>query len=181
MKYIKYILLMLICFCMVITLLGCTLLVNKFKVETKDLNGEDDYSLAVLNDNDICAENNACYCVLMGFSSSGSKSYSDEDYDYTHDADFIKFSANSPLSGVAILQLTYGTEDTITFDVECERTEGNVRIVLLDENLNIVYDFDVAQRSSYTVNDAKGKEFEIRVAGESAKFTVNVARQFSSN
>ena len=55
-----------------------------------------------------------------------------------------------------------------------------MRIVLLDENLNIVHDFSVTEKSSYTVNDAKGKEFEIRVAGESAEFSVNISREFKS-
>ena len=63
-------------------------------------------------------------------------------------------------TGVSLLQLTYGTAETITFTVECARTKGNVRIVLLDENLDIIHDFSVTEKSSYTVNNAKGKEFE---------------------
>ena len=55
-----------------------------------------------------------------------------------------------------------------------------MRIVLLDENLDIIHDFSVTEKSSYTVNNAKGKEFEIRVAGESAEFTINVSREFKT-
>ncbi len=177
MKMMK-ILLVLICICVLISLCSCTLLINKFKVETKDLNGEDDFSLAVLTDEDICAEDNVCYCVGFGLSASGSKSYADEDY--LHDGDTVEASAYTPLSGVSLLQLTYGTSETITFTVECDRTKGNVRIVLLDENLDIIHDFSVTEKSSYTVNNAKGKEFEIRVAGESAEFAVNVSREFKN-
>ena len=169
-------LLILIYFCVILSLCSCSLLISKFKVETKDLNGEDDFSLAVLTDEDICAEDNVCYCVVFGLNASGSKSYADEDY--LHDGDIVKASATTPLSGVSLLQLTYGTEETITFTVECDRTKGNVRIVLLDENLDIIHDFSVTEKSSYTVNNAKGKEFEIRVAGESAEFTINVSRKF---
>ena len=178
MKYIKSILLVLCCFCMVISFSGCALMINKFKVETKDLNGEEDYSLAVLNENDICAEKNVCYCVLFGLNASGASSYTDEEY--LHDADHIEATASSPLSGVSLLQATYGSEEAITFTVECTRTKGNVRIVLLDENSDIIHDFNVTGESSYTVNNAKGKEFEIRVAGESAEFTVNVTREFAN-
>ena len=169
-------LLILICSCVMLSLCSCSLLISEFKVETKDLNGEDDFSLAVLTDEDICAEDNVCYCVVFGLNASGSKSYADEDY--LHDGDIVKASAATPLSGVSLLQFTYGTAETITFTVECERTKGNVRIVLLDENLDIIHDFSVTEKSSYTVNNAKGKEFEIRVAGESSEFTINVSREF---
>ena len=178
MKSIKYIVLILICFSVIFSLCGCSLIINKFRVETEDLNGEDDYSLAVFTDEDICAEDNVCYCFVYGLNPSGSKSYADEDY--LHDADYVEAIAGTPLSGVALVQATYGAEDTIIFTLECTRTKGNVRIVLLDENLNIVHDFDVSKKTSYTVENAKGKEFEIRVAGESAEFTVNVSREFSS-
>ena len=158
------------------SLFSCSLVVNKFKVETEDLNGEDDTTLAVLSEKEICAEDNDCYCVVYGFSPSGAPSYPTvEDW---HDADHIEASAQTPLSGVSLLQMTYGKEDTIVFTVECQRTAGNVRIVLLDENLNIIHDFDVDKKSQHTVEDANGKTFEIRVAGESAEFTVTVSREF---
>ena len=178
MKMTKRLLLILVCFCVVFSFCSCTLLINKFKIETKDLNGEDDFSLAVLTEEDICAENNVCYCVIFGLNASGSKSYANEDY--LHDADTVSADAASPLSGVSLLQATYGTEDIITFTVECTRTKGNVRIVLLDEDLNIIHDFSVTEKSSYTISDAKGKEFEIRVAGERAEFTINVSREFTT-
>ena len=175
---LKKVLWILVCLCMILSFCSCSLLISKFKVETKDLNGEDDFSLAVLTDEDICAEDNECYCVVFGLVASGSKSYADEDY--LHDGDSVTASANTPLSGVSLLQSTYGTAETITFTVECTRTKGNVRIVLLDENLDIIHDFSITEESSYTVNHAKGKEFEIRVAGESAEFTVNVSREFET-
>ena len=162
---------------LIFSLCGCTLLISKFKVETEDLNGEDDYSLAVLTEEDICAEDNVCYCVAFGLDPSGERSYADGEY--LHDADSVRATASTPLSGVSLLQITYGTADTVTFTVDCHRTKGNVRIVLLDEQLNIIHDFSITETSAYTVDDAKGREFEIRVAGESAEFTVDVSREFS--
>ena len=175
---LRKVLSILVCLCTMLSLCSCTLLISKFKVETEDLNGEDDFSLAVFTDEDICAEYNESYCVIYGLNVSGSKSYADEDY--LHDGDTVKASAVTPHSGVALLQSTYGTAETVTFTVECARTKGNVRIVLLDENLDIIHDFSVTEKSSYTVNNAKGKEFEIRVAGESAEFTINVSREFKT-
>ena len=99
---LRKVLSILVCLCTMLSLCSCTLLINKFKVETKDLNGEDDFSLAVLTDEDICAEDNVCYCVAFGLNTSGSKSYADEDY--FHDGDTVEASAATPLSGVSLLQ-----------------------------------------------------------------------------
>ena len=175
---IKRVLLFIVCLFTALSLCSCSLLINKLKVETKDINGEDDFSLAVLTDEDICAEDNVCYCLAFGLSSSGATSYADEDS--LHDGDTVTASASTPLSGVSLLQATYGTAQEITFTVECTRTKGNVRIVLLNENLDIIHDFNVSEKSSYTVNNAKGKEFEIRIAGESAEFTAYVTREFKA-
>lgn len=164
--------------CLSFSFSACSLLISKLKVETKDMNGEDDHSLVVFNEEDICAENNDCYCTLYTVVPTGNYSY--EGQKLLQDGDSIEAIARSPLSGVALLQATYGKEDTIVFTVECNRTKGNLRIVLLDEELNIIHDFDINGTSQFTVNNAKGKEFEIRVAGESAEFVINVSREFST-
>ncbi len=163
-------------FCLCLSLLGCTLIFNDAK-HFKDTNGENDHSLSMISEKEICAVENKCYCVLFGLNPEGKKSY--DDSDFLHDADYIEAVATSPLSGVSYIQVTYGLEDSITFTVESERTAGNLRIVLLDENYNIIHDFDIDGESQYTVNNAKGKEFEIRVAGEEAKFVLKVTREFS--
>ena len=174
---VKRILSLLLCVSLAASLCSCTVIINKIKYETPDTNGEEDYSLAVLTEEEICAEDNGCYAFIFNVIPSGEKSYTDEDY--LHDADEVFVTAGSPLSGVALLHMTYGTADNITFTVECNRTKGNLRIVLLDENYEIVYDFSVSEASSYTVCNAKGKSFEIRAAGESTEFKINIVREFS--
>lgn len=179
----KKILLAFVCLCTLLSLCSCASPTNDIydeiegtNAEIKDLNGEEDFSLATLTDEDICAEKTSYHCVAVRLSSSGSKSYVDKDYLY--DVDTVKVSATTPLSGVYILQSTFGKTDTVRFTVESTQTKGNLRIVLLDENSDIIHDFSVTEGSSYTVNDATGKEFEIRAAGESAEFTVSVSREF---
>lgn len=179
----RKIILIFACLCITLSLCGCGSPTNDIydeidgtNAEIKDLNGEADFSLASLTDEDICAEKTSYHCVAVRLSSSGSKSYVDKDYLY--DVDTVKVSATTPFSGVYILQATYGKTDTVRFTVECARTKGNLRLVLVDENSDIIHDFSVTEGSSYTVNDAKGKEFEIRAAGESAEFAVNVSREF---
>ena len=158
-----------------ISLCGC-LLIDKFTVEKKDINGEEDYSLAIFTDEDICEVRNKTYCIGYGYSPKGEKSFTDEDY--WQDADRASAETWTTFSGTAVLQVTYGKTNLIEFAVECERTEGNLRIVLLNENYEIIHDFSIEEASSFIVENASGKTYQIRVTGESAKFTVDVAREF---
>ena len=179
MKWIKSFLCVTLLILFLISVCGCTLIWGKLTLDTKDTNGEDDFSLAVFGDKEICEENNKSYCAVYGFNPTGESS--DPNEEIRHDADTTEASALSPFSGVAVLQVTYGKEDTVIFTVECERSQGNLRIVLLDENFHIIHDFDVSETSDYTVIDAKDKTFQIRVAGESAKFEIKVSREFVSS
>ena len=158
------------------SLSSCTLIVGKFKTEIKDSNGEEDSSLAVLTGGDVCADNFETYCVIYGFAPSGEKSYSGEEQ--WHDADKTEAEALTAFSGVALLQATYGKEDKVKFTVTCARSAGNLRIVLIDEQGKIIHDFATEGTSELELTGALGKEYEIRVAGESAKFNVTVERTF---
>ena len=88
------------------------------------------------------------------------------------------------------LSLSFFEEDKV---LEMAQSEKNLYYAIRDqkdlkdyivqtpyENLDIIHDFSVTEKSSCTVNNAKGKEFEIRVAGESAEFTINVSREFKT-
>ncbi len=178
MKGIKAILsIILVCF-LTFALCGCTIISSKYKIETEDTNGEEDHSLAVITEDYIRSDDTECYCVIYFLNTDGDKSYADKDY--THDADKVEASAESPMSGVSIIQRTYGKEETVVFSVDCKRTKGNLRIVLLDEDSNIIHDFDISGESEYKVENAKGKAYEIRAVGESAEFEISASREFVS-
>ncbi len=158
--------------------LGCSLIMSKATTEVEDTNGPDDHSLAYFDDEYICSADSDCYCVVYGFTPEGEASYSDGEY--WHDADRTHAVASTPLSGVTVLQMTYGLEDTIRFTVTPVRTEGNLRIVLLDENYQIIHDFSIEESSTHEISGAKGKTYEILAVGESALFEVSVTREFVS-
>ena len=179
MKLLKMVACHLLLIPLLLSACGCTLIRGKMQLEIKDTNGEEDFSLSTLTEKEICAESNESYCAVYGFTPSGASSYEEED-EIWHDADTVEAFAETPLSGVALLQMTYGKEDVILFTVECNRTSGNLRIVLLDESLNIVHDFDVSEKSTYRLSGAKDKSYEIRIAGESAEFEIKVSREFAS-
>ncbi len=175
-KILKY------CLCLILTSLtltclsGCQLIYGRLFVETKDINGEEDTSLAVFTDEDICTETTENFCFSYLVEATGEKSFAEKDYLW--DGDNVSAIAATKCSGKVIVQLTYGKTDVIKFTVDPKLTQGNLRIVLLDQEYNILHDFSTHQKSSFEVSDAKGKEFEIRAIGESALFEIIAQREF---
>jgi hypothetical protein len=53
-----------------------------------------------------------------------------------------------------------------------------MRVVLVDGNMNIIHDFSLGESSAFTLENAKGKTYEIRIACESAEFNVTAERTF---
>ena len=140
-------------------------------IDIPDENGEADFSLAVITDSDICAKSPRFSCKIFGIGI-------DEDAENADDSAKITAEAKDSFSGVAVLQKTFCEADRVTFMVKCERVSGNLRVVLLDESRSIVHDFTIGESSVFTVENASGKSFELRVAGESAEFTVTSERIF---
>ena len=140
-------------------------------LEIPDENGEESYSLAVLTEKEICAEEPKYSCRVFGVGI-------DENAENANASARITAEAKSAFSGVAVLQKTQCDADKVTFTVNCERTAGNLRVVLLDENMRVVHDFAVGESSSFTLENASGKSFELRVAGESAEFSITSERAF---
>ena len=140
-------------------------------LEIADENGEENYSLAVLTENEICEEEPKFSCKVFGVGI-------DENAQNINDSDKVTAEAKAAFSGVAVLQKTECEAETVTFTVNCVRAKGNLRVVLLGENMHVLHDFTVGESSSFTLEGAKGKSFELRLAGESAEFTVTVERTF---
>jgi hypothetical protein len=140
-------------------------------IDIPDENGAEDYSLAVLTDNEICEEAPKYSCRVFGVGI-------DENADSANNSAKIVAEAKSSFSGVAVLQKTECETEKVTFTVNCERTAGNLRVMLMSENMYVLHDFAVGESSSFTVENAKGKTFQLRAAGESAEFTIVVERAF---
>ncbi len=159
-----------------LSLCSCTLIASSGMI-VKDQNGQEDHSLVVYDDEDLKAEYFDSFCVAYGFQHEGERSDPDEDYGM-HDSDLTSASALSDFSGVTVLQFTYGKTDRIKFSVTPTHNAGNMRIVLIDEEGEILYDFPIDSPSSFEVTGAMGKRYQVRVAGESAQFEVVTERTF---
>ena len=159
-----------------LSLCSCTLIASSGMI-VKDQNGAEDHSLTVYGDEDLKAERYDSFCVAYGFRGEGERSDPDEDLGM-HDSDLTSVSAASDFSGVAVLQFTYGKTDHVRFSVTPTHNSGNMRIVLIDEEGEILHDFPIDSPSSFEVTGALGKRYQVRVAGESAQFHVVTERAF---
>ena len=144
---------------------------EKSPLEIADENGEEDHSLAVLTLTEISAKKPKHFCKEFGIGIPEDQSSIDGSNEFVA-------SASSPFSGVAVLQKTECTEDKITFTVTSERKKGNMRIMLMDDKMNVLHDFKLGETSVYEIENAKGKKYEIRIACESAEFSITAERTF---
>ena len=166
-------------FCLVVVaccFFGC----GKSIKSIPDTNGMDDYSLTVLGENELCAEFNESYSLITPtLKVTGDKSFADEGVNDHHDGDYVMAQSLSPVSGVNITQTTFGKTDTVVFTVTSTVTEGNARVYLYCyETETIWHDFLINGTESFTATGCMGKEFDIRVAGESAMYLVEITREF---
>ena len=161
----------------VVNLSGCSLISNKVLYELKDTNGTD-ISLAILTDEDICFDLPESYYLNPTYRWTGDEpSFPNEDFN--SDRKKAHMSANTPFSGVGIVQPTYGKTDTIVFSVSSTLTEGNLRIVLIDTtDYSIAGEFDINTTDTIQISGTLDRIYEIRVAGESAVFSIDVVREF---
>lgn len=178
MRKIKSFILFTFIMLMLLSLSGCkgTFLYGELFVKKRDINGEEDTSLAIYTEEEVCHPELDGHGAIYGFSPEGESSYPDEELLW--DGDITTAHATTSYSGNATLQLTYGKTDVIEFTVTPTLKKGNMRIVLLDQDFNILYDFATDRESSFEVTGAKGKYFEVRAVGEAAKFDITTKREF---
>lgn len=171
----KKLIISLACAVLLCSFFGCARAVR----DIKDANGADDHSLSVLGESELCAEFNESYSAITPMLSvSGDKSYAD--LDDHHDGNIVSAQSLTPVSGVVITQSTYGKTDSITFTVTSSVTEGNVRVYLYCyDTASIWHDFLINGTETFTAVGCLCKEFDIRVACESAMYKVEMERTFA--
>ena len=177
MRKIKSFILFTFIMLMLLSLSGCkgTFLYGELFVKKRDINGPEDTSLAIYTEEDIRTPDLLGHSSTFGFSSDEKYSYPKEELLW--DGDFTSASSITGYSGSATLQMTYGKTDVIEFTVTPTLKKGNMRIVLLDQDFNILYDFATDRESSFEVTGAKGKYFEVRAVGEAARFAITTKRE----
>ena len=147
----KKFLLFILTMSLVFSLVGCG-------IEIEDTNGEDDYSLNTITDDNIIS-------LDLGAST----------YSTSVDERPIEFKANN-FSGVAeIFSENYFLASSIEIQVTSVNVNaGNLRLVVVCDD-EIVHDFDIntTELQQYLLEDVKGS-VSVRVAGESADCKIYV-------
>ena len=147
----RKILCLIFCLAMVLSLASCTV------GHIKDTNGENDLSLGTIDDERL----------LKGVSSYVQNMAVKSEKD-----GIITYKANK-FSGVYVLKkipYAVGKQMTIKTDIIVE--EGNFRAVLI-QNGEIIKDLPLGE-SQITIIDEPRRDYEIRIAGESAKFNLQL-------
>lgn len=146
MKKLRIIALMMLCVLVAISLVACDF------GHIKDTNGDEDFTLETITDEDILAGGTK-------YVAFGSQNLTVGD---VHSVTVKKFSG---VWQVAMLELQGGSA-AVTMDMTVAK--GNCRVVLIC-NDEIVHDFDINGQDTYTVHTA-GKYY-IKLAGESAEIS----------
>ena len=127
--------------------------------QIEDTNGQDDYSLAKLTNEDL----------LKGASSSTQVGFLHTQINDSHTFKVNKFS------GVEVLESIRATEGTksITFLVECTRNSGNLYVYVRCDG-QIVGDFEIGEKDEFVLENPAPGKYELCVAGESASYEMSV-------
>jgi maltose-binding protein MalE len=80
----------------------------------------------------------------------------------------------SGISNIHVTQLSEG--DSLTLDYETTQEAGNVRIVLVAPNDQIIYDFKLNSSDSFSFVAEESGEYFVRIAGESFKGSIEIER-----
>lgn len=119
--------------------------------EYKDTNGEDDYTLQSITDDEIVDDSN--YSVIGSF------------------RNVIKNKGSYRVKKInGVFTIDTFSKGTYTFTVDFKVSKGNAKLVLCDDD-EIIYEFTVNQDSqSYTISSST--RFYLKVAGENSSLEV---------
>ena len=127
--------------------------------QIEDTNGEDDYSLATITEEQLV---------------KGTNSSSKVGFLHTQINDSHTFKVNK-FSGVEAIESVRATESTksITFLVECTRNSGNLYVYVRCDG-QIVGDFEIGTKDDLVIENPAPGKYELCVAGESASYELNL-------
>lgn len=153
------------------SLASCTLLTSS---QIKDTNG-DAKDLAVITDDDI---QNGAYGSVFLMSSTYSEGYNTSDVVGGHkeeDHDYSRLSAKK-FSGVHIENAFLGNGSDVTYVIESTVSSGNFKIVIMDEDHQILEVVPIDEKATVKISTEAGKLYFVTYAGESAEIKVALWR-----
>lgn len=143
----------------------------------KDINGSEDYSLAVITQDQINDTHiNDYHAVMVSSSYDGENSeVSDRKYKNS-DYEQVNMSCKS-FSGIKIFNATKTKSNSVTFEISSKVLSGNFAIMVFVDGV-FYSDVTINSIEKITVNDSSDKTILIKIIGEDANIQVNVQRNF---
>lgn len=140
---------------LIITLFICIFLTGCFGSHIEDLNGETDYSLSTLTQNDLIGGTKTS--IIAGNLTTSTNN---------------KFKQKvKKMSGVSQL-FELDSNDTYTIEFNVTSGNGLVGIICDDEIIEVV-----EANSKITITVPSKKDYEVKIAGESCEFEILITKQ----
>ena len=79
-------------------------------------------------------------------------------------------------SGIYILNAYLADGESVAYTIDSEVLEGNLRIVITDEENQILYDVPIDQKVTLSVETEKNATYCVKLVGESAKVKLELFR-----
>ena len=140
-----------------------------------DTNGDQDKSLALITD-DMINRHIEDYRAYKRHVSRKTDNEVRISGDYENcDRSFIETRIGK-LSGIYVCNAYKGVDKNVTYKISSTVKSGNFRIVVTDENRNILYDIPIDQQYELTFFAEKDQCYYVKFIGESAEIDVIVER-----
>ena len=156
------------------TLSSCALATS---TQIEDTNG-DAKELAVITDADI---QDGTYGSTMLVSSTYSEGHNtsgvvggNKDKDNSYNRLSVK-----KFSGILTVNVCKGNGADVTYTIESTVSSGNFKMVIMDEDHQILHVVPIDEKATVTIPTEKGKLYFVTIAGESAEIKVELRRSMA--
>ena len=144
-------------------------------MQIEDTNGAEDKTLCHITDRMIegCWED---YYSIRSQNSRQGKNASGVDNQYEEKDNYYSKTTFQKLSGVYICNSYKGDGNEAVFEVHSKVTQGNLRIVVTDEENVIIGEIPIDCEYRYLLPTKEGKIYYVKLVGESAELSVELWR-----
>ncbi len=145
--------------------------------QIEDTNG-DSKELAVITDADIQGGTYGCTMLVASTSSEGHNTSGVVGGHKEKDNDHNRLTVKK-FSGIYVANVCRGNGSEVTYIIESTVTSGNFKIVILDEDHQILQVVPIDEKATVTIPTEKGKLYSVTIVGESAEIKVELWRSMA--
>ena len=148
---------------------------HEMSMHFDDTNGEEDKTPALIKDEHINRhfEDYHAYKRHVSWKTNNEKRITDDFEDC--DSSFIETRIGK-LSGIYVCNAHKGIDKNVTYKINSHVKSGNFRMVITDEECNILYEIPIDKEHELTFFAEKDKCYYLKFIAESAEIDVTVER-----